>query len=89
MTKDDMIRALAERSGMTLVASKEAFNATVAVIEAGLLAGEDISLGSVGKLKIQHRKARSGKDFDGKVIQIPARKGVRMVLSAGMVTALN
>jgi len=58
MKKAEFIQAVAEKSGLTKKASGEALDAILEVIEASLVAGEDVSFIGFGTFSKSKRAAR-------------------------------
>ena len=82
MNKSELVEQIAQRSGLSKDQAGEALGATIAAIEAGLAAGEDIAITGFGKFSVAHRSAREGVNpSTGQRIQIAATKAPRF--SAG------
>ena len=82
MNKSELVEQIAQRSGLSKDQAGEALGATIAAIEEGLAAGEDIAITGFGKFSVAHRNAREGVNpSTGQRIQIAATKAPRF--SAG------
>lgn len=75
MNKDQLIDAIAEKTGMTKVDTKKALDATVECIVETVASGEEIRLIGFGVFDRSERKARTGRNPQtGKEIKIEATK---------------
>jgi DNA-binding protein HU-beta len=82
VNKSELVDQIAQRSGLSKDQAGEALGATIAAIEEGLAAGEDIAITGFGKFSVAHRNAREGVNpSTGQRIQIAATKAPRF--SAG------
>jgi DNA-binding protein HU-beta len=82
VNKSELVERIAQRSGLSKDQAGEALGATIAAIEEGLAAGEDIAITGFGKFSVAHRSAREGVNpSTGQRIQIAATKAPRF--SAG------
>lgn len=82
MNKSELVEQIAQRSGLSKDQAGEALGATIAAIEEGLAAGEDIAITGFCKFSVAHRSAREGVNpSTGQRIQIAATKAPRF--SAG------
>jgi len=77
MNKLELIKAIAEESGLTQTDSKKALEGLITSISKTLKADENIGLVGFGTFKTTVRAARSGRNpSTGKVIQIASKKVV-------------
>lgn len=75
MNKQDLVNAVAERSGLTKKDAEKAVNATIEVIEGALAKGEKVSLVGFGTFEVRDRAARVGRNPQtGEEIRIAAAK---------------
>ncbi len=75
MRKSDLIRAVAERSGMRQSQVAPIVNAVFATIQEALASGEEVSIAGFGTFRISERAAREGRNPQtGARITIQARK---------------
>jgi DNA-binding protein HU-beta len=82
VNKSELVEQIAQRSGLSKDQAGEALGATIATIEEGLAAGEDIAITGFGKFSVTQRSAREGVNpSTGQRIQIAATKAPRF--SAG------
>ena len=77
MTKAEMIKALAEKTGMTKADSERAFNGVFEVVKEELEKGNKVAVAGFGTFRVSERAARMGKNpRTGEAIKIPASKSV-------------
>lgn len=82
MNKNDLVEQIAERAGLSKTQASEALGATIAAIEEGLAAGQEIAITGFGKFSVAHRGPREGVNpSTGERIHIAATKAPRF--SAG------
>lgn len=82
MNKQQLVEQIAQRSGLSKGQASEALSATLAAIEDGLAAGQEISITGFGKFSVAHREARQGTNpATGERMYIAATKAPRF--SAG------
>lgn len=82
MNKNELVEQIAQRSGLSKDQAGEALSATIAAIEDGLAAGQDIAITGFGKFSVADRSAREGVNpSTGERIHIAATKAPRF--SAG------
>lgn len=75
MNKQDLIAAVAERSGLTKKDAEKAVNATIESIEDALAKGDKVSLVGFGTFEVRDRAARVGRNPQtGEEIRIAAAK---------------
>lgn len=75
MLKQDLVRAVADATGQTEVASTKAVNAVFAAIETALANGEDVLVSGFGSFKVVERATRPGRHpRTGDTITIDARR---------------
>lgn len=75
MNKQDLITAVAERSGLTKKDAEKAVNATVESIEDALSRGDKVSLVGFGTFEVRDRAARVGRNPQtGEEIRIAAAR---------------
>ncbi|MBR4198369.1 MAG: HU family DNA-binding protein [Bacteroidales bacterium] len=85
MNKNDLVKAMAAKAGMTNVDAKKALEAFVNVTEETLKAGDKISLVGFGTFGIAERKARTGINPKTKAkIKIAAKKVVKFKPGANL-----
>jgi len=75
LNKQDLIAAVAERSGLTKKDAEKAVNATIESIEDALAKGDKVSLVGFGTFEVRDRAARVGRNPQtGEEIRIAAAK---------------
>jgi len=85
MNKNDLVKAMAAKAGMTNVDAKKALEAFVNVTEETLKKGDKISLVGFGTFGIAERKARTGINPKTKAkIKIAAKKVVKFKPGANL-----
>jgi DNA-binding protein HU-beta len=72
--KDDLVREVAEKSGLGVGEAKRALDATLDAIGAQMAAGNEVRLTGFGKFSVSHREARTGRNPQtGESMQIAAK----------------
>ena len=85
MTKAELIAKLEEKG-----IEKGAWDAVMAVISEALIAGEEVELKGIGKLRVKTNSARTGRNpKTGETMQIAESKGVGFKQSTTIKKALN
>ncbi len=83
MNKGDLINTYAAKAGIKATEAKTAVEAFSDIVRTVLLTGEEIALPGVGKLKVQVRPARAGRNpATGAAIDIPSKRVVKFTPSA-------
>ncbi|MBP8850164.1 MAG: HU family DNA-binding protein [Breznakibacter sp.] len=78
MNKQQLVDAIAEKSGLSKVDSKKALEAFVEVTGSALKGGDRVALVGFGSFSVSERPARTGRNpQSGKEIVIPAKKIVK------------
>ncbi len=74
MNKSDLVKAVANESGLTQTQAGEALDATFKVIEASLKKNEKIAITGFGTFEARRREAREGRNpRTGETVKIAAR----------------
>ena len=82
MTRTELIDDLANRSGMEKRDVKSFLEHLTQLIEDEIRWGGEVPLKGLGKFKVQHRKARTGRNpLTGAEIQIPAKTVVKFTIA--------
>jgi DNA-binding protein HU-beta len=90
VNKSELVEQIAQRSGLSKDQAGEALGATIAAIEEGLAAGEEIAITGFGKFSVAHRSAREGVNpATGERIQIAATKAPRFSAGAKLKDAVK
>lgn len=75
MNKNELISAVAEKSGLSKKDAAAALDSVIAAISESLAQGEKIQLVGFGTFEVKERAARSGKNpRTGETVEIPASK---------------
>ncbi len=78
MNKTEFIQTVAEKSGLTKKASGEAVDAILEVIEASLVAGQDVNFIGFGSFSVTNKAARIAKvPGTDRTVEVPATKAVK------------
>lgn len=86
MNKSELVKAIAEKAGISQVAGKAALEATLESIAGALKKGESVQLVGFGTFSVSERAARQGKNpRTGEVLQIPAKKVAKFKAGAGLI----
>ena len=90
VNKSELVEQIAQRSGLSKDQAGEALGATIAAIEAGLAAGEEIAITGFGKFSVAHREARQGTNpATGEPMHIAASKAPRFSAGARLKDAVK
>lgn len=82
MTRTELIDDLANRTGMDKKDVKNFLAELTTLIETEIKKGGEVPLKGLGKFRVQHRKARVGRNpLTGQEIQIPAKTVVKFSIS--------
>jgi DNA-binding protein HU-beta len=88
--KDDLVRDVAERSGLSGADAKRALDAALKAIEEQLSSGNEVRLTGFGKFSVSHRDARTGRNPQtGETMQIAAKKVPRFSAGAELKKAVQ
>ncbi|MBS1888279.1 MAG: HU family DNA-binding protein [Actinobacteria bacterium] len=88
--KDELIRDVAERSGLGVGDAKRAVEATLKAIEDQMGAGNEVRLTGFGKFSVSHREARMGRNPQtGETMQIAAKTVPRFSAGAELKKAVE
>ncbi|MBQ5335287.1 MAG: HU family DNA-binding protein [Oscillospiraceae bacterium] len=86
MNKSELVKAIAEKAGISQVAGKAALEATLDSIQEALKNGESVQLIGFGTFSVSERAARKGKNPQtGAIIDIPAKKIAKFKAGAGLI----
>ena len=85
MTRTQMIESMADRTGMDKNQVKHFLDHLTALVEDAMRDGGEVPLKGLGKFKVQHRKARVGRNpITGQEIQIPAKTVAKFTLAKAL-----
>lgn len=78
MTKTELVKAIAEKSGKTVKDADTFLNAFIDTVSENLKKGVDVSIIGFGTFSVAERAARQARNFQtGKMMNVPASKTVR------------
>jgi DNA-binding protein HU-beta len=78
MNKGDLISAVATKNGLSQAVAKSTVENMSDIFSAALLAGDEVTIPGVGKLKVSVRPARTGRNpKTGESIAIPEKRVVK------------
>ena len=90
MTKAEMVKSLAEKTGMTKADSERAFNGVFELLKEELAQGNRVAVAGFGTFRISNRAARAGKNpRTGEAIKIPASKSVAFKAGSELKAKVN
>ncbi|MDO4450815.1 MAG: HU family DNA-binding protein [Moraxella sp.] len=90
MNKQELIQAVADKSGLTQKDAKTALDATLAVVSDTLAQGDEVVLVGFGTFSVREQKARTGRNPQtGEKIQVPAKKVPSFKAGKGLKEAVN
>jgi len=90
MTKAELIKHLAETCDISGTVADAVLSELAVAVRKDLIAGGEISLPEIGKFKVAHTAARSGRNpSTGATIQIAAAKKVKFVPAKALKDSLN
>lgn len=90
MNKGELISAMAKKSGLTIKDSSAALSAFVSTVSDALSKKQGVRLVGFGSFKVNHRKARRGRNPQtGKPLKIAARDVPAFKAGASLKKAVN
>lgn len=90
MNKQELIQAIANKSGLTQKDAKTALDATLAVITSTLAKGDEINLVGFGSFAVKTHQARTARNpKTGEKVQVPAKKVPSFKAGKGLKEAIN
>jgi len=85
MTRTQVIDALAQRMNTDKRDAKRFLECLVDLVEGAMKDGGEVPLKGLGKFKVQHRKARVGRNpITGDEIQIPAKTVAKFTIAKSL-----
>jgi nucleoid DNA-binding protein len=85
MTRTEVIDSLSTRSGLDKKEVKAFLDHLTGLIEEQMRSGGEVPLKGLGKFKVQHRKARVGRNpLTGQELQIPAKTVAKFTMSKSL-----
>ena len=90
MTKNDLAKAVAGRTGMSQTSATEALGAVLESIEAELASGGEVAITGFGRFSVAQRSARQGVNpATGERISTPATTAPKFTAGAKLKTAVK
>lgn len=90
MNKAALVEEVVRLTGRSRAEVLAAVEALVGGIKEGLARGEEVQIVGFGTFKVVQRNPRTGRNpKTGKVVSIPARRGVRFVAGKGLKEAVR
>jgi DNA-binding protein HU-beta len=90
MNKTEIIKAIADKTGLALKDSEKFLKAFTEIVAKTLSKGKDVALIGFGTFSLTKRGARVGRNFHtGKPIQVPASKTVRFKVGKNLKESVN
>jgi DNA-binding protein HU-beta len=90
MNKNDVVAAVADRTGMSKAAAAQAVDATFDVITASLKSGDEVKIIGFGSFNVAKRAASMGRNpRTGESIKIAASKTPKFKAGKGLKDAVN
>lgn len=85
MTRTELIDELSTRSGMDKKDVKDFIQHLTSLVEDEIKKGGEVPLKGLGKFRVQHRKARTGRNpLTGQEIPIPAKTVVKFSVAKSL-----
>jgi DNA-binding protein HU-alpha len=85
MTKTELIDAMAAEVAIDKRDAKRFLDALTTVVERTIRSGGEVPLRGLGKFKVQHRKARTGRNpLTGNPVEIPAKTVVKFTVAKSL-----
>ena len=90
MNKNDLIAAVAEKTGLTKAQAGEAVDATFEAVTQALKGGDEVRIIGFGNFSVSERAATEGRNpRTGETIKIPASKTPKFKAGKGLKDAVN
>ena len=90
MNKNELVAAVADKSGMSKADAGSAVEAVFDTITSGLKGGGDVRLVGFGNFTVSHREASKGRNpMTGAEVDIPARNVPKFSAGKGLKDAVN
>lgn len=89
-TQKQLISAIAHDTGLTQGDVQRVLESLSGCVHGALGDNDEVALPGIGKLKVNHRAARTGRNpASGEAIQIPAKRTVKLVTAKALDDHLN
>ena len=90
LTKADIVEAVANQNGYTIIRSFELIEILLEIIKSSLESGEDILISGFGKFCVSEKKARKGRNpATGEVMMLAPRKIITFRCSRKLRNKIN
>jgi integration host factor subunit alpha len=90
LTKDDLVKTLAEKTGYSLIHSVQLVDTLVEIIKSKLAAGEDVLVSGFGKFCVKKKSERRGRNpATGQDLMLKPRRVVTFKWSAKLREKIN
>ena len=90
MNKTELVKAVAEKTNLTLVAAGDVVSAVIGTISEALVEGQEVALPGFGTYKVSQRAERTCRNpKTGETIKVPACKSVSFKVSKALNEKLN
>ena len=90
MNRTDLIKAIAEKIGLTQLCAGSVLEVITKETTAALARGESVDIQGLAKFKVEHKEARTGRNpATGAAIQIPAKNIVKVTAAKALNDAVN
>ena len=90
MNRTDLIKAIAEKIGLTQLCVGFVLEVITKETTAALARGESVEIHGLAKFKVEHKEARAGRNpATGAAIQIPAKNVVKVTAAKALNDAVN
>ncbi|GGE97754.1 MULTISPECIES: HU family DNA-binding protein [Stappia] len=90
MNKNDLIAAVADKTGLTKAQAGEAVDAALEAVTNTLKSGDEVRIIGFGNFSVSERAASEGRNpRTGETIQIPASKTPKFKAGKGLKDAVN
>lgn len=90
MNKGELVTAVALATETQQIKAKDTVEKIADVIKTALLAGDEVTLPGIGKLKVSTRAGRAGRNpKTGEAIQVPAKRVVKFYASSEFEAAVS
>lgn len=90
MNQTELIKGIAEATGLTLKDAKGSLDAFMGIVTSSLKKGEAVQLPGFGTFKVQKREARTGRNpRNGEALKIPATTLAKFVTGSRLAEAVK
>jgi len=90
MTKAELCRAIAQKTGLQIKETTEVLEAFIDIVQSELTKGEKVTLRGFGTFKKKHRPERKARNLsNGTEVVVPARDVVHFIPSSQFFEEIN